>query len=150
MVLGGSRWANIMIGHTRQSTRSVVEQFKNARPPAVLVSPSMSTGWDFPYDTARYQIIGKVAFPDTRDPVTNRRSREDKEYPMFLAMTELQQMAGRINRAEDDYGETFIIDDNVQWFVNRYRRFASRWFLDAFKRRKVVPEPRGIDSRSQG
>jgi hypothetical protein len=40
-----------------------VATFKRRKAPAFLVSPSMTTGWDFPYDQCRWQIIAKVPIP---------------------------------------------------------------------------------------
>lgn len=145
LVMESSRYSSIMLFHDRHTARSVVERFKSAPAPCILVSPSMSTGYDFPYDACRYQIIGKVAFPDTRAPVMRARCKRDKEYASFLAMTDLIQAAGRGVRAEDDWCETFILDDNVQWFMNKFGKFAPRWFKDAYRKKKFVPDPPPID-----
>ncbi len=127
--------------HTGRNTREVVEAFKAAPAPAVLVSPAVSTGWDFPYEACEYQIIGKLAFPDTRSAVMKARSDEDKEYPSYLAMIQLVQASGRGMRAADDICETIIIDDNIGWFMQKNKQFAPDWFLRSMSRRDIVPPP---------
>jgi len=50
-ILAASVYANRMIAHEQNSvsTAAAVQRFKLSSPPAVLVSPSISTGYDFPY-----------------------------------------------------------------------------------------------------
>lgn len=135
-----SRFKQEMITHDAGTTRSVVEAFKVGATAPVLVSPSIITGWDFPYDTCRYQIITKIGFPDSRSVVEKARAKIDKEYGCHIAMNNLIQTAGRGVRAPDDYCETFIIDDHWDWFKNKYRRFAPRWFQDSWSRHTGVPD----------
>jgi Rad3-related DNA helicase len=57
-------------------------------------------------------------------------------------MVTLVQASGRGCRAPDDRCETFVVDDQVEWFMTKYRRFAPRWFLDAYVPNVVVtPRP---------
>lgn len=44
-----SEFADSMILHDRHDTRDQVQRFKDAGPGAILVSPSVTTGYDFPY-----------------------------------------------------------------------------------------------------
>lgn len=52
LVLKNSRFADIMITHDRRDVGKQVALFKRSIPPAVLVSPSVTTGYDFPYCVA--------------------------------------------------------------------------------------------------
>lgn len=132
---------DIMFLPTGRNTREMVEAFKAAPAPAVLVSPAVSTGWDFPYEMCEYQIIGKLAFPDTRSAVMQARSEEDRDFPSYLAMIQLVQASGRGMRAADDICETIIIDDNIGWFMQKNKHFAPDWFLQSMSRRDIVPQP---------
>lgn len=140
-ILEHSEFASQMITHDSNTARSCVEKFKAAAPGALLVSPSMTTGYDFPYSECEYQIILKVPFPDSRSPVMLARTAVDKEYPAYIAMQELVQAVGRGMRAEDDSCETFVVDDNISWFIRKYRHLAPNWFLQAFKRTETLPTP---------
>lgn len=141
LILQHSEFADRMISHGPENTRSAVEQFKRAKPGTILVSPSMSTGWDFPYEECEYQIILKVPFPDSREPVMQARTLQDRDYPAYIAMQEMVQAVGRGMRAADDQCETFIVDDHVRWFVGKYRTLAPQWFMRAFKQCETIPAP---------
>lgn len=137
-----SRHRNIMFTHETATTRDVVADFKRASAPAVLVSPSMATGWDFPYDECRYQIIGKVPFPDSRDKIIQARTKIDPEYSYYITMQSLVQATGRGMRAEDDVCETFVIDDHVSWFIGKWgSKLAPAWFKQSYRKSQWAPEP---------
>jgi len=140
-VVQNSEYSRYMITHNTKDAEETVRRFKEMPAPAILVSPSMSTGWDFPYSECEYQIIGKIPYPDTTDKLTKARCRADKTYAAYIAMQELVQACGRGVRAPDDRCETFIIDDNVKWFIPRNRDFAPKWFAEAFDRRNTIPIP---------
>lgn len=140
-IMSTSDYSQHMISHDTNNATFMVEKFKNARPPAILISPSVSTGYDFPMDLCRYQIIGKLAFIDTRNKIAKARCDADPEYSPYIAMQELVQACGRGSRSADDFCETMVIDDNVSWFLKKYKAFAPKWFLDSFKKAVTVPEP---------
>jgi Rad3-related DNA helicase len=136
-----SRHADNFITHDSKNTVQMVEVFKKSDPPAILVSPSVSTGYDFPYTECEYSIIIKVPFPDTRSAIMKARQGEDKDYTMYIAMQELVQMAGRGMRAADDRHEVLIVDDQFYWFKSKYSHYAPDWFLDSVRTVRNVPNP---------
>lgn len=141
MLMEGSEFAKRMVIHDSRTAKSAVEQFKAAGPGALLVSPAMTTGYDFSYSAAEYQIILKIPFPDSRSPVVKARTAADKDYPAYIAMQELVQAVGRGMRALDDQCEVFILDSNCSWFMSKYKHFAPTWFLQAYKRVETIPLP---------
>jgi len=152
-IIDRSRHRDIMISHERGSDhiRAAVEKFKKADAPAVLVSPSMTTGHDFPYDECRYQIISKIPYPDTRSKLMQARTKGlqhwkgDNTYSHHIAMRDLIQMVGRGMRAADDFCEVFIVDNNIIWFIKRYGHYAPIWFISTYKSLVAVPDPEEID-----
>ena len=118
-----------------------VKNFKNAPSPAVMVSPSLVAGWDFPAEDCRYIIIGKVPYPDIRAPVLKARQKLDKDWAAYQAMMTLVQSSGRGVRAATDWCETLVIDDDWVWFWMKYRNFAPRWFADAVRFDSYLPQP---------
>lgn len=123
------------------TTRMVVADFIRRSSPGILVSPAVTTGFDFPGDACRFQIIGKIPFPDTRSKVLQAREKLDKDYGPYQAMQTVVQSAGRGMRGADDWCETFILDDNWTWFWARYRHFAPRWFQNAVRTSQTIPAP---------
>jgi Rad3-related DNA helicase len=147
-IVARSRYCSIMMTHDRRSMRDTVETFRRAAPPVVLVSPSVSTGFDFPYDAARFQIIAKVPFIDSRPAVIQARHKADKRYLDYVAMVALIQMAGRGVRAADDHCATYIIDDNfIRWFYPRNRDLIPRWFRAGLRRVRSMAEVEAEERR---
>ncbi|KKN52305.1 hypothetical protein LCGC14_0614000 [marine sediment metagenome] len=141
LILNNSKFKSSMITHQRADTERRVLEFKDSMPPSTLVSPSVTTGFDFPYDECRYQIIGKLCYPDTRNKITAARAKDDRDYAPYIAMQQLVQACGRGCRAADDLCENFIIDDNIGWFMERYSSFAPDWFNEAFVAKGAIPPP---------
>ena len=147
-IVNTSEYSRYMMAHESRTAAKVVGQFKSAAPPRVLVSPSMVTGWDFPGADCRYQIIGKLPFPDQRSKVDKARRALDPEWGPLQTMTQLVQMVGRGVRSEEDYCETFIIDDHWSWFGNKFRKFAPAWFWDSVGRVSAIPKAPGLGRRT--
>ena len=145
LILESSKFRDNMITHNRKDTEDTVREFKLADPPSILVSPSMATGWDFPDDECRWQIILKLPYPDTRGAIIKARSREDPKLIPYLVMQQLIQAAGRGVRSKEDWCETFIIDNNITWFIRQEEKLALGWFLEAFKVNRMIPEPPPIN-----
>lgn len=140
-MLSNSEYSGIMMANDSHNTRAVIERFKQAEPPVVLVSPSVTTGFDFMYDACSYQIIMKIPFPDNRPLIMQARTASDKDYGNYIAAQTLVQMCGRGMRAEDDACECLILDDSVRWFMYRYKHFFPKWFIDSFIWARSIPKP---------
>ena len=141
LVLERSKFATHMITHQRLNTESVVRSFKSSPAPAILVSPSMVTGWDFPGDECRWQVIVKMPYPDIRGEITKARSKRDKDFVNYKVAQQLIQTTGRGCRSEDDTCQTFIIDNNVTWFLEQNRHLLVEWFGGAYRVERSIPEP---------
>jgi Rad3-related DNA helicase len=133
-----------MLTHTTGDVTQVVNRFKQMGAPAVLVSPTVTTGWDFPQGGGKpqYIIIGKLAYPTAKDPILQARQEDDKEWSSFMAMEVLIQESGRMTRSSTDLAEIFCVDDNITWFLKAYSKFAPKWFMQRYKGSlSCVPEP---------
>lgn len=141
-ILNYSGLESRMIAPNSKTTKVEIERFRHLSPAtgAVLASPAVTTGYDFPFDECEYQIIVKVPRPDTRSKVMKARQKDDPAYINYVAMQELVQMSGRGMRDEEDRCETFVIDDSLLWFLKKNRGFAPQWWLDAVKK-DVWPIP---------
>lgn len=127
-----SRFARYFVCNSNEpdseAATEVVGKFKKSKAPAILVSPSMSTGWDFPYDSCEWAISTKIPFPDMTSKVMKRRKEMDDAYPMKMAAQELGQQLGRPMRAADDRAELFCVDDMIVWF----KKAAAAYLPDGF------------------
>jgi len=140
-----SQWC---LSHERNSdsTTEEVRNFKHALPPALFVSPSVDTGWDFPGRVAEYQIIPKLPFPAVKgsrimEARCLKKKGGDPKYRDHLMIMRLVQSCGRIMRSEFDQGETFVLDNNMQWVWNSCRNEFPGWFRRLYQRRSTVPQP---------
>lgn len=140
-IIDNSRHRSAMMVHHSHNRDQVVREFRDADPPAILVSPSVDTGYDFPGDICRYQVIAKIPFASVRDRIIKARQDRDKDYGLYLAAQTLVQMTGRAVRSESDWAETLILDDQAFWFVSKVRKFLPQWWTEAYRREDGVPKP---------
>jgi Rad3-related DNA helicase len=83
----------------------------------VLLSPILSTGWDFPDDLCRFIIIPKLPFAPTNDLVSKCRRALDKDYANHEVVIEFTQMCGRGSRHLHDWCVTYFLDTAwSSWF----------------------------------
>ena len=114
----------ILYNETAGQSKKIADQFRQAKPPAVLVSPSYGTGWDFPYQQCEYQVIVKIPFPNAESRVMQERIK-DADYRVYRALLDLTQYIGRGRRAPDDRCETFILDQNWPLVLAKGRRLDA-------------------------
>lgn len=148
-VLRYSEFARHMLTHDTGGIQRTVEAFRESGPGTVLLSPSVGTGFDFPGADCRFQIIGKVPFPDSRSKVLQARQERDPDFFAYVTAQNLVQMAGRGMRSADDWCETIVIDDNWQWFSTKYKSFMPQWFREAWQKSVNVPPPLQLTARSR-
>jgi Rad3-related DNA helicase len=127
-IMAASKYRKYMVNNenSRDSTK-VAAAFKAAKAPCILVSPSFSTGWDFPFSECEYQILPKVPFPYAESRVMKERNK-DERYRIYCAILEIIQMIGRGRRAEFDRCETFILDNNFPRVMAKGKEFAPQGF----------------------
>lgn len=67
MLMARSSYKGIMLTHSTNDVIHVVNKFKEMPAPAVLVSPTVTTGWDFPGNgKPQYIILGKCVPESTK------------------------------------------------------------------------------------
>jgi Rad3-related DNA helicase len=141
-ILRDSRNRSIMIApRNAGELKGAIEEFRLCRAPAILISPAITTGYDFSYTDAEFQIIIKVPFIDARSPVMKARHEADPEYLSYLTAQTLVQETGRIMRAVDDRAETVILDAHANWFLKRNRDLFPPWFLRQVRYANELPVP---------
>lgn len=142
-LLENSEYRHLMVGHTKDEARQVIDRFKSGvdRNARILVSPTVTTGYDFPGVECEFQIIGKLPFPDASGGVEKVRGQLDRDRGAYQAIQTLVQMTGRGMRSEDDQCEDFVIDDNISWILAKYKSYFPEWWLRSFKKSNTVPAP---------
>lgn len=136
-----SKYKQFMLTPRGDALVDAVAQFRTMKPPAILVSPSIEQGFDFPYTDCEYIIVSKMPFPDTRSNIMKARIRATPLYRDYSTIIRVQQAVGRGMRADDDQCETFILDDHARWFLDKHADLCSDSFLSAVVRVQKIPHP---------
>lgn len=141
-ILSRSRYRAHMFSHSSGDAKiDALRQFRNAVGFAILISPSVKVGEDFPMEACETIIIPKIPFVDRSDLVMKRCDESDPGYSGSLMMETLVQSATRHVRSKSDRGEVIILDDHARWAYPRYRRYAPTYFQKAVKWITTLPEP---------
>lgn len=112
-----------LIFHTKANKAAKLAEFRRAPEGAVLVASGMYEGIDLPYDAARWQIISRVPYPSLGAVSVRMRKDINSDWYAWQAVKAIIQATGRITRAADDFGVTYIFDTN---FVNLLQRDDKR------------------------
>ena len=119
-----------VITHEPHDFQSQLELFRNSRNGAVFISPVCSQGVDFKYDYARWQAIVRVPHPNYGDRLVSSMSFNWKNW---VALVTFGQQIGRINRAPDDFGVTYLIDARFDSWIRSNRVRLPRWLREAIE-----------------
>lgn len=141
-ILEHSDYRDIMVTNLEESSVETLASFRAAKPPAILVSPSFTTGYDFPGTQCEYQIISKMPIPPMYDPIMMARQAEDPDYRDYLSSQTLIQMCGRGMRFPEDACENIAIDKMVWVSIWANKKLYPGWFKAmCSKSESGVPKP---------
>lgn len=124
-----------LLFHSGDNKADALARFRDSPPEdgRVLVASGMYEGVDLPYDAARWQVIGKVPYLSLADPAIAKRAELDPKWFTWQAVKRLIQASGRIVRAPDDYGETYIFDVNLGGLLDRAGSQVPDYYRDALR-----------------
>jgi len=119
--------------HDRRNRKSVFNMFLRGEID-FLISVGFSRGIDLKYDLARYQVITKCPFPSLSDVRVRELwvNRKAWNWARYVTIRNLVQTCGRIVRAEDDWGYTFILDRSFE-YLWKYAGYFPLYFIEAVK-----------------
>lgn len=142
-IIEGSKYSAFFLTHTNRpgDAMRTYHQFRSMPAPAILVSPSVTTGYDFPAEACEYQIHVKAPYPDLRSKVMQRRMEVDRNYPAYVMAESLVQACGRGTRSRTDQCENFILDDAVSNIITRLPDLFPAWWKKLYRVTPRVPEP---------
>jgi Rad3-related DNA helicase len=113
--------------------RALAEFTRPVRPTAVLISPSVSEGFNGKDSLCRLNIIPKVSYPYLGDPIVAALAREDPEWYAEQAARTVVQQYGRVMRHKEDYGITYILDRDFDRLYTNHRDLFPLWFQEAIR-----------------
>ena len=116
-----SKYKEYLFTHNSRNRIWVLERFKQATAPAVLVSPSFDKAVDLPDKECELVIVAKLPYPYLGSKVMQKRLKESRRYYDHETLATLIQMAGRGVRSETDICPTIILDSGASTFLKRCR-----------------------------
>ena len=104
-----------LVFHDKENRKEILSKWMSSFDDKVLVGIKMEEGLDLKYDMCRFAIIFKAPFMDSSRDMRVKRRIDLKHWNWYMmnAQQVLLQMCGRVVRAEDDYGEVYVLDEGA-------------------------------------
>jgi Rad3-related DNA helicase len=125
-----------LIFHTSSTREASLEKHLRSELSTVIVSPSMINGIDLKDDFSRFQVILKVPFPNLVSKKIKKRLETRSEWYNWKAMIDLLQAYGRSIRNDDDWAETYILDECFDQILQTGG--VPTYFKEALKTKKLA------------
>lgn len=121
---------NRLIFHDSATREKSLEKHIRSQLETIIVSPSMINGIDLKDDLSRFQIILKVPFPNLTSTKIKRRLASNPEWYNWKTLVDILQAYGRSIRNENDWAETYILDECFDQILNNN---VPHYFKEALK-----------------
>jgi len=115
--------------HGRDDRDAQLETWKATDDPELFLSVKMEEALDLKGDRCRWQVLCKAPYLNTSDSRVARRL-EDGQWAWYhrAALRTVIQACGRVIRAPDDYGATYLADASLLDLFDRARSDMPDWF----------------------
>ena len=116
-------------GHDSENRDAALGGWKRSDDPDVFVSVKMEEALDLKGDLCRWQVLCKAPYPNTNDSRVAQRL-EDGQWGWYYrtALRTVIQACGRVVRAPDDHGATYLADSSLVDLFERARHDMPEWF----------------------
>lgn len=117
--------------HDRDDRDAALGAWLKTDAPRVFLAVRMEEALDLGGDLARWQVLCKAPFPNTNDArVAHRLDDGQWEWYYRTTLSTIMQACGRVVRARDDYGATYLADSSILDVFDRTRGLMPAWFRD--------------------
>ncbi|MDZ5811316.1 ATP-dependent DNA helicase [Halorubrum sp. AD140] len=117
--------------HGRADRDAELSAWRASDDPEVFVSVKMEEALDLKGDRCRWQVVCKAPYRNTNDSRVARRLADDQwAWYHRTALRTVIQACGRVVRAPDDYGATYLADDSLLDLFDRAESDTPPWFRD--------------------
>ncbi len=117
--------------HTTANRDEQLELWKDSDDPEVFVSVKMEEALDLKGDLCRWQVVCKAPYLNTNDSRVARRLEEGQwAWYHRAALRTVIQACGRVVRAPDDHGATYLADDSLLDLFDRAAADTPPWFRE--------------------
>ena len=117
--------------HDRDDRDAALTRWKASSDPDLFLSVKMEEALDLKGDLCRWQVICKAPYLNTSDSRVARRL-EDGQWAWYhrAALRTVIQACGRVVRAPDDHGATYLADSSLLDLFDRARSDLPPWFRE--------------------
>lgn len=116
--------------HHKGNRQAVYEKFLRSEG-KILVGSGFSEGIDLKGDRAEWQCILQVPYPNLQDLAIEQKAQDDPDWYSWQTVKTLLQTFGRVCRAPDDYGVTYILDSNFGYFYKKNKDLFPMSIINA-------------------
>ncbi|WP_299267071.1 ATP-dependent DNA helicase [Halorientalis sp.] len=128
--------------HDRENRDAVLSTWRRGDGNAVFCSVKMEEALDLEGDLARWQLLCKAPYPNTRDSrVAQRLENGQWGWYYRTALRTVVQACGRVVRAPDDYGATYLGDSSLLDLFERAQTDMPGWFAEQVDRMSTPELP---------
>ncbi|AEN04776.1 helicase c2 [halophilic archaeon DL31] len=121
--------------HSRENRDEELDSWKASDDPELFLSVKMEEALNLEGDLCRWQVLCKAPYLNTKDSRVERRLEEGQwAWYYRAALQTVIQACGRVVRAPDDYGATYLADDSLLDLFDRARTDMPDWFADQVDR----------------
>ena len=121
--------------HDREDRDSQLASWLATDDPELFVSVKMEEALDLEGNLARWQVLCKAPYPNTRDSRVARRLEEGQwGWYYRTALKTVIQACGRVVRSPDDHGRTYLADASLLDLFERSRGAMPDWFAAQVER----------------
>lgn len=120
-----------LVIHDKDDFQQKLLTFFNSKDNKVFISPVCDQGVDFKDDRGRFQIITRVPYLNTGDKFVKYKLDNDFPWYNYQALVTFGQMLGRVNRSEEDFGVTILMDSRLIDFIRKNSKMLPKWLTQA-------------------
>ena len=121
--------------HDREDRDAALDAWMATDDPDIFLSVKMEEALDLGGDLCRWQVLCKAPYLNTNDSRVARRLDEGQwAWYRRTALQTVIQACGRVVRAPDDYGATYLADSSLLDLFDRTRSEMPAWFRDQVDR----------------
>ncbi|MFD1646512.1 helicase C-terminal domain-containing protein [Haloarchaeobius litoreus] len=121
--------------HSREDRDGELDSWKATDEPEVFLSVKMEEALDLKGDLCRWQVLCKAPFLNTGDSrVAHRLEQGQWAWYYRSALRTVIQACGRVVRAPDDWGHTYLADSSLVDLFDRARSDTPPWFAEQVDR----------------
>jgi len=128
--------------HDREDRDAELDAWKATDRPELFLSVKMEEALDLEGDLCRWQVLCKAPYLNTNDSRVARRLEEGQwTWYHRAALRTVIQACGRVVRAPDDHGATYLADASLLDLFDRARADMPDWFAASVDRRSQPSLP---------